>query len=147
MARRSFVAKGKWSGNRSINAIVTDYKNFVGVVNSEVERIMQGAADMTLEATLPYVPVETGALKESGVARTIKTSKGVMAVVSFGGDNTPVKPTKNAPAGFVDYAVVVNYDTAKAHPNGEAMFLEKGSLESKSKVDAYIMNELRKIKI
>lgn len=146
MARRSQFAKGKWADARSINSIITDYQRFKDVVESEAMRIMEGAAEITLEYVKPYVPVETGALLESGTAQAVKTSKGVAALVSFGGPDSPVKPTKNAPAGIVDYAAVVNYDTTKVHANGEDMFLEKGTLESKDEVDAYIMRELRKIK-
>lgn len=146
MARRSTFARGKWADSRSINAIITDYRAFVGVVEAETFRIMQGAADITLEYILPYVPIETGALYESGKAEAVKTAKGVAANVSFGGPDNPVTPTKNAPQGIVDYAAVVNYDSSKEHTSGEDMFLEKGMMESKAEVDAYIRGELRKIK-
>lgn len=146
MARRARFARGKWSDPRSINAIITDYKKFVDVVESEAFRIMEGAAVMTLGYILPMVPVETGALKASGRAEAIKTAKGVAAVVSFGGPDNPVTPTKNAPDGIVFYAPVVNYDGTKSHEFGEDMFLEKGTLLSKQDVDAYIVSELRKIK-
>ena len=116
----------------------------VGVIQSELPRIMQGAADMTLEATKPYVPVEFGGLLESGKAEAIETPRGVIARVSFGGD-TPVTPTPNAPTGFVTYAAVVNYDLEKEHRVGEAMFLEKGAFASKDEVDAYIRAELAKV--
>lgn len=144
--RRSTFARGKWSDARSINSILTDYRAFVGVVESECFRIMQEAADMTLEFILPLVPVETGALKASGKAEAIQTSKGVAAVISFGGPDNMVEPTKNAPTGIVDYAAVVNYDTEKAHEEGEDLFLEKGTALAKEDVDAFIMSELRKIK-
>lgn len=144
--RRAQYARGKWADARSINSIITDYKNFVDVVEEEAMRIMQGAAEITLDYVKPYVPIDTGALLESGTANAVKTSKGVAALVSFGGPENPVKPTKNAPAGIVDYAAVVNYDVTKIHAIGEDQFLEKGTLESKDEVDAYIMRELRKIK-
>jgi hypothetical protein len=148
MARRAFFAKGKWNGgkgNRSINGIITDYKAFKGIVDAECERIMQRAADITLEHVKPYVPVETGALLESGRATVVKTAKGVAALVSFGGPDAPVKPTKNAPTGFVDYAVVINYDTNRNGATGEPFFLETGTAEARDEVDQYIMTELRKI--
>lgn len=144
--RRAFFAKGKWTDNRSINGIITDYKAFIGVVEEECERIMQRAAEITLDHIKPYVPVETGALLESGRAQAVKTSKGVAALVSFGGPDAPVKPTKNAPTGFVDYAVVINYDTDRKGATGEPFFLETGTAEAKDEVDQYIMTELRKIK-
>jgi hypothetical protein len=147
MARRNFVARGQFPGNRSVNTIVSDYKKFVGVVESEVFRIMQTVAEMTLEATLPFVPEQYGGLRESGRAEAIQTPKGVMARVSFGGVDAPVTPTPNAPTGFVNYAAIVNYDITKEHPVGESLFMEKGALNSKDEVDAYIKSELRKIKL
>lgn len=146
MAKRARYARGKWSDQRSINAIITDYKKFVGVVEAESLRIMENAAIMTLGYVLPLVPVETGALKASGRAEAIRTPKGVAALVSFGGPDNPVSPTKNAPDGIVFYAVVVNYDGSKSHEFGEDLFLEKGTMASKQEVDAYIVSELRKIK-
>lgn len=144
--RRSTFAKGRWTDSRSINAIVSDYRAFVGVVEHEAMRIMGRAAEMQLEMTLPFVPRETGALQESGKAQAIRTSKGVAAIVSFGGPGNPVKPTKNAPTGIVNYAAVVNYDMETQRQSGEPLFLEKGAAASKDAVDAYIMSELRKIK-
>ena len=146
MARRTFAARGQFPGNRSINTILSDYKRFVGVVEEEALRIMQTAAEMTLEATLPFVPVQYGGLRESGKAEAVKTPKGIVARVSFGGEDTPVTPTPNAPQGYVNYAAVVNYDLEKHHNVGEAMFLEKGAFHSKQEVDEYIKSELRKVK-
>lgn len=144
--RRSTFARGKWADARSINAILTDYKAFVGVVEDECERIMGEAAKIVLDYTLPLVPEETGALKASGKAEAVRTRKGVAAVVSFGGPDNVVEPTKNAPTGIVDYAAVVNYDIEKMHDSGEALFLEKGASAAKEDVDAFIMAELRKIR-
>lgn len=146
MARRNFVARGRFPGNRSANTIVSDYKRFVGIVESEVFRIMQHAADMTLEATLPFVPIEYGGLRQSGRAEAVRTARGVVARVSFGGEDVSVGITPNTPAGVVDYAIVVNYDLTKTHTTGESMFMEKGALTSKQAVDEYIKSELKKLK-
>lgn len=147
-SRRTIFAGGSTGlgRDRSINLIVTDYKKFIGVVEEEAERILLVAANMVLEATLPYVPHHTGALKESGRARVIKTAKGLAAVVSFGGPDAPVTPTANAPGGVVWYAPMVHEDLQK-YPlvTGEPYFLVKGGNDSKADVDAYIRSELRSI--
>lgn len=133
---------------RSITNITSDYKRFMNIINSEAIRIMQGAADIILETTLPKVPVETGALRQSGVARTTKTSKGVVADVSFGGPNNPVTPTKNTRGmNWVDYAVLIHEDLSKERKTGEAKFLENGSIEAKPKVEEYIVTEFKKLGI
>lgn len=142
MARRTAYRRGAYNTKSSINMIISDYRRFQGIVEEEAMRIMQNAADMTLDYILPLVPVETGALKESGRAEAIKTPRGVVASVSFGGPEAQVTPTKNAPAGIVDYAAVVNYDMERS---SSPLFLEEGTRESKEEVDAYIMSELKKI--
>ena len=63
--RRSQYARGKWADARSMNSILTDYQRFKGVVEEEAMRIMQGAAEITLDYVKPYVPIETGALHVS----------------------------------------------------------------------------------
>lgn len=143
MARRTAYRRGLYNTQSSINLIITDYKRFVGVVEKDTRRILQKAADMTLDSILPLVPVETGALKESGRAFVVATPNGFAANVSFGGPDAQVTPTKNAPYGIVDYAAVQNYDLERS---SSPLFLETGAQESKDEVDAYIMSELRKIK-
>lgn len=147
--KRSTFAKGKWDGGkgtRSINVMLTDYKKFVDVVETETERIMQEAAEITLSYILPLVPVQYGGLRNSGRATTVKTAKGVAALVSFGGEDAPVPPTPNAPDGIVRYAAVINYDTEAYRATGQALFLEDGTAEAKDEVDQFIMGELRGIK-
>lgn len=129
---------------RVIQSYVTDYKAFVGRTNREVRSIMLGAAKIVLRNTLPLVPVDTGALRESGRAKVLKTNKGYAGIVSFGGEDAPVTPTRNAPEGIVDYATYVNY-AKRDLVTGEHMFLEKGSQASKDEVNVYIVNRLRKI--
>lgn len=145
MAQRTTFARGEFPGSRSINTVVTDYKKFVGVVEAECFRIMQTAAEMTLEQILPLVPVQYGGLKESGRAKAVRTAKGVMAQVSFGGPDAPVTPTPNAPSGIVNYAAVVNYNTEGPHASGQAFFMEEGTANSKGEVDDYIKAEIKKI--
>jgi hypothetical protein len=145
MVRRVSFARGQFPGTRSINTLLTDYKAFIGVVEAEAMRIMQRAAEMTLETTLPLVPVQYGGLKQSGRAQAIRTMKGVAAQVSFGGEDAPVTPTPNAPTGIVKYAAIVNYDVAREYRSGQAFFMETGAAEAKDEVDAYIKKELKKV--
>jgi hypothetical protein len=136
MASRATIFAGGRTGRantRSVNALLTNYKAFKDVVDREALRIVTAAADMILETTLDYVPVDTGALQESGKAFGVMTSKGPAAFVVFGGSDNPVTPTRNAPDGIVDYAIIV-------HEN-----LEKGILEAQGDVDSFIKSELRKL--
>jgi len=157
MAPRSTVfTRGKTGveNPRSIAAILTDYQKFVKVTNKESKRIMFGAAEIVLKHTGPFVPVQTGALKNSGTARAIKTAKGYAAEVSYGGPNNPVPPTKNAPKGWVHYAILIHEGTGRVDDDDEgesefkrepSKFLEKGIISSKIEVDNYITNEYKKL--
>lgn len=148
MARFNIAAKGKGYSQgsnsvRAIEGILTDYKRFIGVVESEAERILEDAAGMILDAAVANAPEETGALKESGRAGTRKNEKGqIYGYVSFGGLDAPVSPTKNAPRGIVDYAVVVHED---ANHSGYK-FMEEAALQIKDDVDNYIVSELKRLK-
>lgn len=146
MARFNIAAKGKGFSQgsntvRAIEGILTDYKRFVGVVEEETERILDEASNMVLDAARANAPEETGALKESGRAGTRKNERGIFGYVSFGGLDAPVTPTKNAPKGIVDYAVVVHED---ANHSGYK-FMEEAALNVKDEVDAYITSQLKKV--
>jgi hypothetical protein len=146
--RRTQFARGG-SGRkdvRSLNNILTDYKRFVGVVESEAKRIMQTAAQMVLDETIPLTPLDTGALRSSGRAEAVETPKGVAGVVSFGGQDYPVTPTSNAPTGIVAYAIKVHEDLERHYAVGGPKYLERGGIEAKDKVEAYVLSELKKIK-
>lgn len=146
MVNRVSFARGAYPGTRSINTLLTDYKAFVGVVESETYRIMEQAALITLSHILPLVPVQYGGLRQSGRAIAIRTPKGIAAQVSFGGIDAPVTPTPNAPTGIVTYAAIVNYDAEREYNTGQAFFMESGTADSKDEVDAFIKKELKKVK-
>lgn len=144
MAVRRTVFAGGQSGKksvRSVNVVLTDYKRFKGLVDAEAARIMQGAAEIVLEHTYEYVPVDTGALKQSGTARVQKSPKGWSGKVTFGGLENPVSPTKNAPQGIVFYALMVHEN---AGGNG-FKFLEQGAMDAAEAVEDYVVAEFRKI--
>lgn len=136
---KAFIKGGGRAGNtaREISTIVTDYKRFAKVVDAEAERILTDVAGMILEAANKYVPVDTGALISSGRATVQKGPKGPGALVYFGGENNPVTPTKNAPTGIVNYAVIVHEMTIK--------FLELAVIDTKEMVNHYITTELKKL--
>lgn len=147
MAKLTKFARGQ-SGKKSVrqlNTILTDYKRFVNVVDAEAFRIMEQAAKMVLDATIPHTPLQFGSLRESGRAFAMHTGRGVVAVVSFGGPDNPVTPSPNAPTGVVDYALKVHEDLERTYAVGGPKYLEIGALEVKQEVDDFIVNELKKL--
>jgi len=148
MARQTPFATGK-SGRkdvRQVGRVLTDYKRFVQVVEDEALRIMEEAAYMVLEATIPHTPLQFGGLRESGRAYAEMGPKGPRGIVTFGGDSNPVTPTPNAPTGIVTYALKVHEDLERTYNVGGPKFLENGGLDAKQEVDEFIIRELRKIK-
>lgn len=141
MARRTIVSRG--GGN--ISNVLTDYRRFVNIVEDEAARIFEEAAKIVLEETKPLVPVQTGALLESGRAFSEASPRGVRGVVAFGGPENPVSPTRNAPIGIVNYAAMVHEDLDTPHIQGQAKFLEQGGIAAAGRVDSYIISELKKI--
>lgn len=150
MARRTVVASGRTGGARggsaqAINLILTDYKRLAETTRRDMKRIMQGAANIILDHTTPWVPIEYGSLRESGRAFAGRTDQGYGAFVTFGGEGAPVEPSPNAPGGVVFYAQIVHEDINKYHPIGSAKFLEIGGKEAEIEVENYIVSELKKI--
>lgn len=146
--RRTLVAGGK-SGRkdvRSVRSVLTDYKRFMGIVEAEALRIMLGAAEIILEHTIPHTPLATGALRASGKAESYVSVRGVVGVVSFGGEHNPVTPTSNAPTGIVTYALKVHEDLERSYGVGGPKYLEIGGIEAKEAVDNYVIGEFKKIK-
>lgn len=149
MAVRFTQAARGQSGRKSLrqlNSILTDYKRFIGVVDEEAERIMQGAAEIVLRYTIPLTPLATGALRESGKAEARRYPKGWAGVVSFGGAENPVTPTSNAPEGVVNYAIKVHEDLERTYNVGGPKYLEQGGQMALHEVDMFVVGELRKIR-
>ncbi len=154
MVRRSVIAGGATGGgrNKNINLFLTDYRKFQGVLVAEMTRILQRAGEIVLDHTLQHVPRDTGALRASGRVRVKSTGRARRAAeVSFGGAENPVSPTVNAPGGIVDYAVFVHEDMPsnqdRTYRQGGPKFLDIGGQEAAPEVNAYIIGELKKIKV
>ena len=132
--------------SKQVSHIVSDYKAFVEATKKDTKKIMKKAADLILKKTIPYVPVDTGALRQSGTASIKENTKGVEAQVAFGGYKNPVTPTRNAPTGVVHYATVVHEDVegwaVGKYKSGQYKFLEVGAIEAKPAVDRLIKREL-----
>lgn len=148
VVRTTIAARGKTGieNPRALAGIVTDYKRFAQFLKKDTRRIMRGTGKIVLDETKPLVPRDTGALLNSGKVRLIESEKGIGVDVSFGGLENKVRPTKNAPQGIVDYAIIVHEDLSVPHETGQAKFLEKGIMLSKGKVEKFIVAELRKVR-
>jgi len=141
MATRVNIGAKGIGGSRALNLCLTAYNDFAKVVNAEAFRIFQGAAQIVLNHTYPFVPVQYGGLSQSGAASAEVTPKGVRGKVTFGGIDNPVTPTPNAPLGIVTYALIV-------HENAEGRgykYLEQGAESARIEYDTYIKAELAAI--
>lgn len=138
MAIRKYIYTTDGGG---IDAIIKDYKSFEKVTTEEMERIMEEAGDIILDVTSEFVPIDTGALLESGFSMLVETGSRVEVDVGFGGSDNPVTPTENAPDGIVFYAALVN-----ENPEGDGFkFFERGIEASRDEVNAFIEQEVKEV--
>lgn len=95
-------------------------------------------AELLLKATLPDVPVETEALKNTG--RTVRTELGT--AVTFG-DDKPVEAHGGKSTN--DYVVIVHSDPEKHHPVGKDHFLMDAMYHERAAMLAVAAETLRKV--
>jgi hypothetical protein len=148
MAIKKTIFAGGQTGvdnSRSINAAISAYKEFAEVARSDAVRILRGVGRIILDSTIPFVPLQTGALRESGRFNVERTRQGARLVISFGGGDYPVTPTENAPTGFVDYAVLVHEDLTRNYKVGGPKFLDLGIGAARTQFDQYVVDEFRKL--
>lgn len=83
------------------------------------------------EPSQALVPVETGALRDSGRIRaTTAQSRGVSLKISYGGSEAP-------------YAVIIHEDLRLKHPNGgSAKYLERPLMQAKPTIGRDLAGEI-----
>lgn len=156
--RRTIVVGGtlkrgpQGSGKRGGREVLLDTNRLQNVVFTGLkgvsEKALQQMGDAVLEATLPLVPIDVddplrggGALRDTG--RVIIDKEKSQVRVTFGGADILVAPTRNAPDGIVDYAVVVHERTDLDHKVGQAKYLEAGARLAADKVRSIYKNAIK----
>lgn len=138
------------SKNRSVGQIgrfLTNYQIFTKKAKKRAVEAVREIGNTVVLNTLPITPKDTGALRESARVTVEKTSRGPRVFVSFGGRDVKVTPTKNAPKGFVDYAVIVHESVDKNFKVGQAKFLDEGFRRSRDEIDRIISDFLNPRKV
>jgi len=133
---------------KAVSGMRKAYKDFTEIVEFKAFDAMPDIGQLVLDNTLPITPRDTGALRNSGrftVDR--KPNKEAIVAISFGGRNYRVPPTRNAPKGYVDYAIIVheNLDNVAAFNQGEEQFLLKGGNKSLKQAQNVLRNKLREV--
>ena len=86
-----------------------------------------------MTASLPLVPVKTGALRSSGEVGDVTHAGGIaMVEIGYGGAASA-------------YAVIVHEDLTKRHPNGMAKFLEAPMLAAQPRFQKAMEREIVRI--
>lgn len=92
-------------------------------VAGALQRGLEDEAGTIMEAAIDQVPVDTGALRDSGrIERPQASGREVTIAFGFGG-------------GDVDYAVYVHEDLQATHTNGKAKYLEDPALQAVAGMD------------
>lgn len=143
--RRRMMITDRASGEQAIAASIENLGSFFEDVDEVTKEMARRAAMMVISESNPLVPRDTQALAESWQAEAVETQRGnYKAVASYGGQ-TRIGPTRNAPTGFVNYAVLVHEDLETPHSNGQAKFLEEGANRAKERITAELIAELREL--
>jgi hypothetical protein len=108
----------------------------VPVIHAAGEAGVQAAADVLLEASQRLVPVDTGALRDSGQV----TQEGLEAAVSYGREDGAGRDGQDTAA----YAAVQHERLDYAHPNGQAKYLEQPMSSEREAIVGALAEELRK---
>jgi len=143
--RKKIRIKDAADGEQGIKAIMEGLNSFFRDVDDITEELAVKAARLVITEADVLVPRDTNALAESWDARAVPLSRGGWKGVASYGGPTRTGPTRNAPEGIVDYAVIVHEDLSVEHVIGEAKYLEKGAEAAKPEIDALFKNELKKL--
>lgn len=90
--------------------------------NAELMSRLEETADQILEAAKAYVPVDTGALQDSGRVEAEEAGEGVSVKVVFGDDNTTNDSGMNY-AAFVEFGTETTPTFAFLRRAGESLGL------------------------
>lgn len=115
------------------NVTVKGLETLQSQINDIPNRTMKGiekAMGIIYDASQPLVPVDTGALKRSGVIQ--QTDKGYK-----------IKYHSESPSGY-NYAVIQHENTSFNHRVGQAKYLEDAIKSNMDKIEKAIIEEVVK---
>ena len=113
----SVVVKGLSGARNALRDAMKD-------VNTESEEMVVVILQGISAATMPYVPVDTGALINSETRRTTMTTQGPIGFIEYGGQGTNARGTP-----VQDYARFIHDGPQKnwQKPGASNLFLAKGT--------------------
>lgn len=129
----------------ALRAITFGFRQFFDGADHEAFQAAGEAAQITMDASIPLTPLDTGALRASYRRDVERTPGGeIGAIITVGGPDNPVEPTKNAPEGIVDYAVIVheNLENQRFRVGGPK-FLQRGTTAALPKINAMLAKRMK----
>lgn len=136
--RRIIYSKGTGKQNSNLNLLLSDVEALFGGIKDDTLSMTEASGEFILEKTLPYTPMDTGDLRDTGKVETQRTDKGAQTRVSFGGV---------APSGrLVDYASIVNFDLSPKHFKEKGtgpLYLNRGAAESIAEIKKIFADGLK----
>lgn len=107
------------------------------VVHAAAEAVVGEAAQLVLEESQHLVPVDTGALKDSGRV----SQDGLEAAISYGAEDGAGRNGQDT----AKYAIPQHERLDFQHPNGQPKYLETAMHSQAEKVAAHLAAGLRKL--
>ena len=108
------------------------------------ERALYDEGQEIMAASIPMVPVDTGALQQSNFIEQPTTSKDEVRVrIGYGGQ----ADRKNPKTGVMssEYAVIVHENLASHHNNGSAKFLETPVNEASRSMETRVGSRIERL--
>ncbi len=126
---------------RQIKNVVTNLKNiFSELKKNQIQAALKEMGEEIIKETTPLVPVQDGSLRDSAKLVVDPNPNNPKVTVSYGGQSNT--PGRNAPTGFVDYAVLVHEDN-REHAIGQWKYLQTGAQLAVPKLEAIMAKHVK----
>ncbi len=133
--------RGKSDTGRQIKNVITNLKTiFENLKKNEIKAALIEIGEEIIKETTPLVPVQDGSLRDSAKLSVDPNPNNPKVTVSYGGQSKT--SGRNAPTGFVDYAVLVHEDN-RVHAIGEWKYLQTGAQLAVPKLEAIMAKHVK----
>ncbi len=133
--------RGKFDTGRQVKNVITNLKQiFADLKKNEIQAALLEMGEEIIKETRPLVPLQDGSLRDSSKLSVDPNPNHPKVTVSYGGQSKT--SGRNAPTGFVDYAVLVHEDN-REHAIGEWKYLQTGAQLAMPKLEAIMAKHVK----
>lgn len=127
-----------------IGGFITRLTNLETAASRQAREAVRAAAELVMSRSIPQVPVDTGALRDSNYIEDVASDKREARVTfGYGGPNIQTNPKTGKPT--TDYYLYVHERLDLHHPHGNAKFFEKPLIESLDELEETVGAKLLQV--